>query len=152
MRGEFIGVWLDTWREIWLPLIDQEDVPDDIFCELYRELALALKARPTIEELADVIDNQVQSREAFEKTRPKDIVSERAIVTFLEAAQPALEDLGGDALSSRYFILLGTLSTSSACATTCAVPAPCARPCRGCSRASCAICAPWRVGMSTSTA
>ena len=41
MRGEFIGVWAETRREIWLPLIDQpmdecdEGVPDDIFCELY---------------------------------------------------------------------------------------------------------------------
>ena len=44
MRGEFIGVWSETWREIWLPLIDHEDVPEDIFCELYRELAPALKS------------------------------------------------------------------------------------------------------------
>ena len=42
MRGEFIGVWSETWREIWLPLIDHEDVAEDIFCELYRELARAL--------------------------------------------------------------------------------------------------------------
>ena len=27
MRGEFIGVWSETWREIWLPLGDHEDVP-----------------------------------------------------------------------------------------------------------------------------
>ena len=43
MRGEFIGVWSETWREIWLPLIDHEDVPDDICCELYRVLAPALQ-------------------------------------------------------------------------------------------------------------
>ena len=46
MRGEFIGVWSETWREIWLPLIDHEGVPEDIFCELYRELAPALKDKP----------------------------------------------------------------------------------------------------------
>jgi hypothetical protein len=34
MRGEFIGVWSEPWREIRLPLIDHEDVPEDIFCEL----------------------------------------------------------------------------------------------------------------------
>lgn len=28
MRGEFIGVWSETRREIWSPLIDHEDVPD----------------------------------------------------------------------------------------------------------------------------
>jgi len=21
MRGEFIGVWLETWQEIWVPLV-----------------------------------------------------------------------------------------------------------------------------------
>lgn len=25
MRGEFIGVWSETWREIWLPLVDHAD-------------------------------------------------------------------------------------------------------------------------------
>jgi hypothetical protein len=29
MRGEFIGVWPETWREIWLLLIDHEDVSED---------------------------------------------------------------------------------------------------------------------------
>ena len=72
MRGEFVGVWPETWREIWLPLIDQPlgddgvGVPDDIFCELYRALAPALKKPPSVEALADIIDNPVQSREAFE--------------------------------------------------------------------------------------
>jgi hypothetical protein len=106
MRGEFIGVWSETWRKIWLPLIDQEHVPDDIFCELYRELALALKVRPSVEDLADVIDNPVQSRQAFEKTSTDEIAGERALVAFMESAHPALEDLGGDALSNSYFNLL----------------------------------------------
>ena len=53
MRGEVIGVWSETWQEIWLPLIDEplgeseEGVPEDIFCELYRELAKALKTQPS---------------------------------------------------------------------------------------------------------
>lgn len=34
MRGEFIGVWSESWREIWLPLIDHEGVPEDILCAL----------------------------------------------------------------------------------------------------------------------
>ena len=52
MRGEFIGVWADTWRDIWLPLIEQpqaeddEGVPEDIFCELYRALEPALSPAP----------------------------------------------------------------------------------------------------------
>ena len=106
MRGEFIGVWSETWREIWLPLIDHEGVPDDIFCELYRALAPALKTQPSVEALADIIDNPVQSREAFEKTGANEFAGERALVAFLEAAHSALDELVGDELSNRYFNLL----------------------------------------------
>lgn len=106
MRGELIGVWSDTWQEIWLPLIDDEDVPEDIFCELYRELAPTLKAMPSVEDLADIIDNPLQSREAFEKTSANDFAGERAIATFFEAAHSALDELVGDELSNRYFNLL----------------------------------------------
>ena len=112
MRSEFVGVWSELWREVWLPLIDEplregeDDVPEDIFCELYREVARALKDQPSIEALADVIDEPIQSREAFEKTTAADLAGEGAVVTFLEAAHPALDDLGGDELSNRYFSLL----------------------------------------------
>src|SRR5437016_3991958 len=106
MRGEFIGVWSETWREIWLPLIDHEDTPEDIFCELYRVLAPALRERPSIEALADIIDNPVQSREAFEKTNAHDFAGERAVVAFIEAAHSTLDEMLGDELSNRYFNLL----------------------------------------------
>lgn len=106
MRGELIAVWSETWREIWLPLIEHEDVPEDIFCELYRTLAPTLKIQPSIETLADIIDNPEQSREAFRQVAADDFAGERAVVTFLETAHAALDDLSGDELSNRYFILL----------------------------------------------
>lgn len=112
MRGEFIGVWSETRREIWLPLIEQtlavngEGIPEDIFCELYRALAPALSSRLSVEALADIIDNPVQSREAFERTSTSDLTDERALVGFFEAVHDALEELGGDDLSNRYFNLL----------------------------------------------
>ncbi len=112
MRSDFVGVWSELLREVWLPLIDEplregeDDVPQDIFCELYREVASALKDQPSIEALADVIDDPVQSREAFEKTTRADLVGEGAVVTFLEAVHPVLDDLRGDELSNRYFNLL----------------------------------------------
>lgn len=113
MHGEFIGVWSETWREIWLPLLDEPlgegevSVPEDIFCELYRELAKSLKAQPSIEALADIIDDPLQSREAFETTTAADLAGEQAVVNFLEAAHPTLDDLGGDKLSNRYFYMVG---------------------------------------------
>mgnify|MGYP000461385729 CR=1 FL=1 len=106
MRGEFIGVWSETWREIWTPLIDQENVPEDVFCELYRALAPTLRVPPSVEALADIIDNPMQSREAFEATRAEDIAGEPGLVSFLEAAHTALDDLVGDPLSNSYFNLL----------------------------------------------
>lgn len=106
MCGEFMGVWSETWREIWAPLIDQEDVPEDVFCELYRALAPSLKPQPSVEELADVIDSPTQSREAFEGTTADGISGERHLVAFLEAAYPTLDELGGDSLTNRYFNLL----------------------------------------------
>jgi hypothetical protein len=111
MRGEFIGVWSETWREIWQPLIDQpvgddEGVPEDVFCELYRTLAPALSPSPSVEDLADTIDNPMQSREAFERTTAVDLAGERALAGFFESAHEALEELGGDTLSNRYFNLL----------------------------------------------
>jgi hypothetical protein len=106
MQGEFIRVWSETWQEIWLPLIDYEDAPEDIFCELYRELAATLKSSPSVEGLADIIDSPVQSREAFEKTNGHDFAGERSLVHFLEASYPVLDELAGDELSNRYFNLL----------------------------------------------
>ena len=112
MRGEFIAVWPETWRGIWLPLLNEplaergEGVPQDVFCELFRELAKALRSQPSVEALADVIDDPVQSREAFEKTSAGDLAGERELVAFQEAAHPMLDDLGGDELSNRYFNLL----------------------------------------------
>ena len=111
MRGEFTGVWPEILREVWLPLIDgdEEDsneVPEDIFCELYRELAKALKTTLSDEELVGILNDPLQSREAFESTSSEDIHGERALVGFLESAHSSLEELGGDILTNHYFLLL----------------------------------------------
>ncbi len=112
MRGEFIGVWSETWREIWQPLIDQtlgdegDGVPEDVFCELYRALAPSLSPQPSLEAVADIIDNPTQSLEAFKGTSSDCLAGERALVGFFESAHEALDDLGGDELSNRYFNLL----------------------------------------------
>ena len=113
MRGELIGVWQDTWREIWLPLsYVAPNENEDIFCELFRVLAGdpmrpgALKKTPSVEALADIVDDPHQSREVFEKIRAEDFAGERALVGFFETAYDALEELGGDDLANRYFNLL----------------------------------------------
>jgi hypothetical protein len=107
MRGEFIGVWSETWRGIWGDLATHDMAPNDLFCELYRELASALKAQPSAQALADVVDDPVRSKKEFEETRSEDLSGERGLVVFLENALAILEDLGGDPLANHYFNLLG---------------------------------------------
>jgi hypothetical protein len=106
MHGELIGVWSETWREIWLELASHESAPDDLYCELYRELSTALKNQPRIEELADIIDDPVQSKEALQSVRAEELVGELALVRFFEKAHQTLDDLAGDALSNSYYNLL----------------------------------------------
>ena len=93
MYSEFIGVWSETWREIWEPLASLEAAPGDLYCELYRELSNALRNNPTIEELANIIDDPDQSKEAFQNIKAEDLAGERALVTFFERTHEALDEL-----------------------------------------------------------
>jgi hypothetical protein len=102
MRGEFIGVWPETWREVWQPLLDQpvgdkdEGVPEDIFCELYRELSKALR-KPLNEAAVDLLlGDAIALREAFDgaaqRGRPDlayEVVKEAFDESGAEAAEPA---------------------------------------------------------------
>jgi hypothetical protein len=106
MHGEFIRVWPETWSEIWEELASQETAPDDLYCELYRELADALQNKPNAQELADIIDDPVQSKEALLNTKSEDFAGERALTGFFEKTHDVLDDLVGDAFANLYFNLL----------------------------------------------
>lgn len=106
MRGEIIGVWSETWREIWSKLAKHPDAPDDLFCELYRELAAAFADQPDVTALADIVDNPEQARNTFRKTKAAAFRGELALVEFFERAHNVVSDLGGDPLANRYFLLL----------------------------------------------
>jgi hypothetical protein len=106
MRGELIGVWSETIREIWDKLAHQDNAPNDLYCELYREISVAFKSQPTVEELAEVIDDPIQSKDAFQSINGDDLAGERALVKFFAKTYEALDDLGGYALSNPYYNLL----------------------------------------------
>jgi hypothetical protein len=106
MQGEFLSVWSETFREIWYELAANDAASEDLFPELYRELALALKTPPTAQALAEIVADSEQSKDAFENTKREALSGERAVITFLENAEAVLDDLGGDALSNCYFNLL----------------------------------------------
>ena len=106
MRGEFTGVWSETWMAIWRPLTEFGEIPADVYCDLYRELSSAFAEPPTVEALADIIDDHQQSRQALIDSKHARFSSEMALVRFFEAAHDVLEDLQGDELTNRYFGLL----------------------------------------------
>jgi hypothetical protein len=108
MRGEFIGVWSETWRVIWEPLGTHETAPNDLFCELYYEFSDALKTKPSAQTLAEITDDPEQSLARFKDMDTEDIAGEPKLVAFLEQAHEVLQDLGGDELSNHYFNLLAT--------------------------------------------
>lgn len=66
MRGEFIGVWEETYREIWSPLLQQEGVPSDIYSALYQEIYEAIGDTPG-DEFSLQINDAIQLREAFNR-------------------------------------------------------------------------------------
>ena len=109
MRGEIIGVWSETWREIWSKLAKHPDAPDDLFCELYRELVAAFADQPDVTALADIVDNPEEARKAFRQTKAAAFRGELALVEFFERAHNVASDLGGDPLANRYFLLLEQL-------------------------------------------
>lgn len=106
MRGEFLSVWPETWSEFWSPLLDRDEVKNDIFCELYRVFAPSLKRKLSLEQLADIIDDSNQSRVAFESMQSSDIDSEALLIDSLEETHSTLEEYGGDSLTNSYFVLL----------------------------------------------
>ncbi len=106
MRGEFIGVWQDTFREIWDPLAGVEGAPDDLYCELFRAFSTAFKVQLTAAELANKVDDPLQGKTAFLAITAEDFLSEPALAAALEFTRDTLDDLLGPQLYDPYFNLL----------------------------------------------
>ena len=58
-----------------------------------------MKQQPNVQALADIIDNPLQSRDAFLAVKPDEFVGERDLVTFFEKAHDVFDDFAGDALN-----------------------------------------------------
>lgn len=107
MRGEFIGIWSELWRQVWARLARHKNAPDDLFCELYRELEPAFVARlDAATELAAIVDDPARARVAFRSTRASALKGELAVIQFLERAHRPIVEMGRDALANRYFLLI----------------------------------------------
>jgi hypothetical protein len=106
MRGELLPVWAETWRDIWSKLAKHPDAPEDLFSELYRELAQAFSTTPTPEALADIVSVAARARSAFRNLKVSLVRGEAALIGFLERAHAVVADLGGDPLANRYFVMV----------------------------------------------
>lgn len=107
MRGEIIGVWSEMWRQVWSKLAKHSDAPEDLFCELFRELnkSFVVKLDPAT-SLAAIVDDKDKARVAFRDTKATTLTGELAAVEFLERAHTVIEDFGSEALTNRYFLLI----------------------------------------------
>ena len=107
MRGEIIGVWSEMWRQVWRKLADHGDAPEDLFCELYRELnkSLTVKLDPAT-SLAAIVDDKDKAWAAFRDTKAAALLGELAAIDFLERAHTVIEDFGSEALTNKYFLLI----------------------------------------------
>lgn len=115
MRGEFLGVWSESWREIWSKLARHSKAPDDLFIELYRELVTVIIAPPNQTDkekasaqmrFAEIVSDPALARKAFIKIKSRDLRGERFIVEFFEKAYSVVEEFGSDLLTKRYFNLV----------------------------------------------
>lgn len=106
MRGEFIGIWPELNREVWEPLAQVDGAPDDLFCELYRTVSIAFALPLSAEELANIVDNTSEARDAFYALAASSFSNERALALALEQVLETLDDLCGTVLSDPYFLLL----------------------------------------------
>ena len=100
MRGGVIGVWPETWREIWSKLAKHPDVPEDLFCEMYRELAGAFATPLDVTALADIVDDPGRVWKAFWHTKTGAFRREVTFLGFFERAHNVADNLGGDPLTN----------------------------------------------------
>jgi len=110
MRGEFFGVWKETYREIWAPLLAEEGVPNDVYSQLYRELASSLAEPSGDGALRLVLSDSILLREAFETVPVLAAIEiERATVTgaFEASGVQDLQDLNERRMTSA--LTLGAL-------------------------------------------
>ncbi|MFZ5835087.1 MAG: hypothetical protein ACOY2B_06865 [Pseudomonadota bacterium] len=92
-----------------MKLAKHPDAPDDLFCELYREIIGAFEVIPDVTALADIIGNPDQARSAFRRTKATAFRGEVPLLEFMERAHGVMVDLGGDPLANRYFLLTEAL-------------------------------------------
>lgn len=129
MRGTLISAWPQAAIDLWQPLADSKDAPQELFSELYPELMNACR-KPTREEglvIVSAASHMVTSPrierdemaandsafalECFTKLAPEEFASERRLVRFFEQAYFIIEDFESRGLSILYRSLVAAFLT-----------------------------------------
>ena len=128
MRGSLRLCWPYSWLDIWIPLAEHEDAPQDLFMELYPELALAFKpvseassstSAPDLRsellehsrDYFDVSSNPELAKQRFSEIEADIFQSDRSLIQFFREAYLIIEDFGSVALTAEYSRLLGSFFT-----------------------------------------
>ncbi|MGW6374729.1 hypothetical protein ACWFRB_01525 [Rhodococcus sp. NPDC055112] len=79
-------------QEVWLPLSSSDDSPDDLYCELYREVSGYLVHHVDEGDFASVVADRLLSQDAFISTSSGDFSGEESAARFLSAVWGVLDD------------------------------------------------------------
>lgn len=103
MIGSFIDRWDYTWPDIWEPLGNEPDAPEDMYIELYRTAIEYFKRKPTYNEQVMIGSDPEEALLAFQQIQGKKFKSEISIIAFLEAVHDTITDeIGNDKLAIFY--------------------------------------------------
>lgn len=103
MRGEFVPVWSETWRGIWLKLAKHPDAPHDLFSELYRAFAVPA-TQPIVP--AQPMDFDEHGQLLREEDRKADADYKTALVAYARTRAQYEEALRDDARAKPAFHIL----------------------------------------------
>jgi hypothetical protein len=112
MSGRFQDTWQFMWPEIWRPLEEMDDTPQDIYTDLYVELVKAYRKAPLRKECDTVANDALLARRVLETTSSADLRGEDSIARFLENAYDVLVETGHPELPGVYEELVASFLES----------------------------------------
>ena len=112
MGGRFQDVWRFVWTEIWLQFEQSETWPqlleesgyttDELYMDVYVELAKALKKAPKPSEYDAIANDPIRSRSAIETTPASALRCEAATARFFENAYEVISESGSLELEEEF--------------------------------------------------
>jgi hypothetical protein len=112
MGGRFQDAWQFIWPEVWLPLEQVEEAPQDIYTDLYVEMVKAYRKAPQARDFATIANNVALARKVLETAVAQDFRGEDSIALFLENAYDVLVETGHPELPRVYQDLVTTFLAS----------------------------------------